>query len=161
MDNQKYPSKVLISIYFSRSSAGMISTFATGELTWALSGALSSLFMVADVIATQEVNKIMNDVRDYNKLLLENAKRQGLSKLRLFLDTTRTEGLIGFDVIGNISLKTHCKIMNGKIKTIKDFRKSLKEDKDDSGVSYSYLIQQIENKETERDTIIIDSVYMQ
>ena len=63
--------------------------------------------------------------------------------------------------IGNISLKTHCKIMNGKIKTIKDFRKSLKEDKDDSGVSYSYLIQQIENKETERDTIIIDSVYMQ
>ncbi|WP_438711133.1 hypothetical protein ACSTS3_21630 [Aquimarina muelleri] len=71
----------------------MISTFATGELTWALSGALSSLFMVADVIATQEVNKIMNDVRDYNKLLLENAKRQGLSKLRLFFDTTPDQNL--------------------------------------------------------------------
>ncbi len=30
--------------------------------------------MVADVIVTQEVHKIMKDVKDYNKLLLENAK---------------------------------------------------------------------------------------
>ncbi|GGX11746.1 hypothetical protein GCM10007384_11810 [Aquimarina muelleri] len=30
--------------------------------------------MVADVIATQEGHKIMKDVKDYNKLLLDNAK---------------------------------------------------------------------------------------
>ena len=142
------------------SAAGIISTFATGELTWALSGALSSLFMVADVIATQEVNKIMNDVRDYNKLLLENAKIQGLSKLRLFLDMTYTDKLIGYDLFEDIPAETHCELMSGQIKTYKQILES-KLDNKFSDKYYSYLVQIIDNKETERTTYIIDSIYDQ
>ena len=67
------------------SAASIISTFATGELTWALSGAMSSLFMVADVIATQEVNAIMNDVRNFNWEQLQRAKLGGLSKIRVYM----------------------------------------------------------------------------
>ncbi len=143
------------------SAASIIGTFATGELTWALGGALSSLFMVADIIATQEVNKIMNDVKDYNLELLQQAKLGGLSKLRLFLDLSRTEDLINFSIIDNVSDKTHCKVMNGEITTINDFRKSLSDDSSNSEVYYSYLIQKVTKKEQEREIFIVDSTYLQ
>ncbi|WP_438711137.1 hypothetical protein ACSTS3_21640 [Aquimarina muelleri] len=141
------------------SAASIITTFATGELTWALSGALSALFMVADVIATQEVNKIMNDVRDYNMALLENVKIQGLSKLRLFMDTTRTDLLLGFKLVENIPHQIHCKVMNGEIITFDDFMNLNEANISDK--YYSYLIQTIDNKKTERRTHIIDSIYDQ
>ncbi|WP_438710796.1 hypothetical protein ACSTS3_19175 [Aquimarina muelleri] len=113
--------------------------------------------MVADVIATQEAHKIMNDVREYNKLLLENAKIQGLSKLRLFLDTTRTNKLIGFRLIENIPHKTHCKVMSGQIKVFSELEQSIREESSDK--YYAYLLQVIDNPDTERITYIIDSAY--
>ncbi|WP_438710794.1 hypothetical protein ACSTS3_19165 [Aquimarina muelleri] len=143
------------------SAAGIISTFATGELTWALSGALSALFMVADVIATQEVNKIMNDVREYNFELLQRAKLEGLKTLKAFIKGTRTEALIGFSLIEGIPVSTHCKILNGDIKTFKDLNDSIFDEiSNGEEAFYTYLIQTNENEETtERATYLIDSVH--
>uniref|UniRef100_UPI001304CFCC hypothetical protein n=1 Tax=Aquimarina sp. I32.4 TaxID=2053903 RepID=UPI001304CFCC len=141
------------------STASIISTFATGEFTWALSGALSSLFMVSDVIATQEVNKIMNDVRGYNTELLEQAKLQGLEKLQLFMDTTRTNELIGFRLIGDVPEETHFKVMRGEINTFIELENSIERESSDK--YYSYLIKIIDDKSTERKTYIIDAVYDQ
>ena len=144
------------------SAAGIISTFATGELTWALSGALSSLFMVADVIATQEVNKIMNDVREYNYDLLQRAKLGGLSKLRLFLDMTYTDKLIGYDLFEDISQETHNKIMRGEINTNSKLIESINEESGkNSEIYYTYLIQRFKNHNTNEFTYVVDSVFTQ
>ncbi|WP_438711851.1 hypothetical protein ACSTS3_04670 [Aquimarina muelleri] len=121
---------------------------------------LGDLFFLADVIATQEVNKIMNDVRDYNYELLQRAKLDGLSKLRLFLDMTYTDKLIGYDLFEDIPAETHCELMSGQIKTYKQILES-KLDNKFSDKYYSYLVQIIDNKETERTTYIIDSIYDQ
>ncbi|WP_438711854.1 hypothetical protein ACSTS3_04685 [Aquimarina muelleri] len=116
--------------------------------------------MVADVIATQEVNKIMNDVKDYNYELLQRAKLGGLSKLRLFLDMTYTDKLIGFRLEEDIPYEIHCKVMSGQINTFEQIIAS-KLDNDFSDKYYSYLVQIIENKQTERSEYIIDSIYDQ
>lgn len=143
------------------SAASVITTFATGEMTWALSGALSSLFMVADIIATQEVNKIMNDLREYNFELLQKAKLQGLQGLRNFIKHTRTESLIGFSLLEGIPQDTHCKVFSGEIITYKDLQDSIFEEVSNGGEAlYSYLVQTHSNESTtEKPTYLIDSVY--
>ncbi|WP_438711848.1 hypothetical protein ACSTS3_04660 [Aquimarina muelleri] len=117
--------------------------------------------MVADVIATQEVNKIMNDVREYNYDLLQRAKLGGLKILKAFIKGTRTEALIGFSLIEGIPVSTHCKILNGDIKTFKDLNDSIFDEiSNGEEAFYTYLIQTNENEETtERTTYLIDSVH--
>ncbi|MCX2764625.1 hypothetical protein [Aquimarina muelleri] len=142
------------------SAAGIISIFATGELTWALSGALSSLFMVADVIVTEKIAPMINDIKDYYKEELEKVKLLGLRELRFFIDTSKRE-VFGFKLLDNIPSETHCKVMNNEIKTISEFKKSRSEDVFGSEVFYTYLVQEIDDKKTERLIYIIDSVYKQ
>ena len=116
--------------------------------------------MVSDIIATQEVNAIMNDVKQYNYELLQRVKLGGLYKLKLFLDTTITDTLIGFRLETDLSESTHCKVLNGEIKTFTELEES-KDYEIDSEIFYSYLVQTIDNESTERTTFVIDSIYKQ
>ena len=116
--------------------------------------------MVSDIIATQEVNAIMNDVKQYNYELLQRAKLGGLSKLRIFLDMTHTDKLIGFDLIEYIPAETHCLVMSGQIRTFNELEESIIEESS-SDKYYAYLFQVIDNPNTEKTTYIIDSAYDQ
>ena len=116
--------------------------------------------MVSDIIATQEVNAIMNDVKQYNYELLQRAKLGGLSKLRIFLDMTHTDKLIGFRLIEYIPTDTHCKVMSGEINTYEMFLES-RINEEVSDKYYAYLFQVIDNPNTEKTTYIIDSAYDQ
>ena len=113
--------------------------------------------MVSDIIATQEVNAIMNDVKQYNYELLQRVKLGGLSKLCIFLDMTYTDGYIGFRLLEYIPAETHCKVMSGEISSFVGLQNSIREESSDK--YYAYLMQIIDDPKTEKTTYIIDSAY--
>lgn len=142
------------------SAASIITTFTMGELSWALSGSLSALFFVADVVATEVVKEMMKGINETAQAMLTKAKLGGLSKLRAFLDTSRLgeESFGGYVIIDDVPQSTYEKLMCGEIKTIEKFKEDIRIG---YGDYYSFLVQESTNSNSEKDIMILDSVYKQ
>ncbi|WP_027395150.1 hypothetical protein [Aquimarina latercula] len=123
----------------------------------ALTG-LGSLFMVADVIATEVTNGMLNDMSAYGKELVHINKHNGLDALESLIERTYADELSDFFLQRNISHEAHCKVMNGEIKTFKELDQF--DSINNSELKYTYLIL-IKDKDTETEKYYIDAVYSQ
>ncbi len=121
----------------------------------ALTG-LGSLFMVADVIATEVTNSMLNDMSEYGKELIHINKHNGLDAINTLIERTYADELGEFFLQKNISSEAHYKVMSGEIKTIMELDQF--EPINDFGTKYSYLIF-VKDKDTEAEKFYIDAVY--
>ncbi|TPN87110.1 hypothetical protein [Aquimarina algicola] len=123
----------------------------------ALTG-LGSLFMVADVIATEVTNSMLNDMSAYGKELVHINKHNGLDAIETLIERTYADELGDFFLQRDISNEAHYKVMNGEIKTLEELDQF--DPIDDFGQKYTYLIF-VQDKDTENEKFYIDAVYSQ
>ncbi|WP_438712300.1 hypothetical protein ACSTS3_07935 [Aquimarina muelleri] len=140
------------------SAAGIISTFATGELTWALSGALSALFMVADVIATQEVNKILNEFGETARQGFEAAKFKGLNNALAYVQNSQGAKMLQLGFIEFVSQTACEKLLRGEFSTFQEFQDYKSSPEDNYNNYYAcFFYVKIENG---RKKHLIDSIFL-
>ncbi len=122
----------------------------------ALSG-LGALFMVADVITTETVNGMLNEMGQYGSDIIQLNKHKGLRTLERLMNETYVDELSNYFLEYDVSQEAHEKVLIGDIKTIQELRNysSL----EGSGNTYTYLIQTIGEEETEKH--LIDAIYVE
>ena len=124
----------------------------------ALTG-LGSLFMVADVISTEVVNGMLNDMSAYGKDLIHVNKHRGLRAIENLFRGTMADELSDYILESEISQEAHNKVLNGEIQTIEE----LQDYRSNGGIddnSYTYLIF-ITDRDTESEKFHIDAIYLQ
>ncbi|WP_438711846.1 hypothetical protein ACSTS3_04650 [Aquimarina muelleri] len=114
--------------------------------------------MAADVIATQTVNSMLNEMSEYGKDLIHLNKHNGLDALQNLINGTYADELSDYFLLPNISQEAHNKVLRGEIKKY-DVLDKYRPLNNIIGNTYTYLIQKIGEEETTK--YLIDAIYVE
>ena len=115
--------------------------------------------MVADVISTEVVNGMLNDMSAYGKELIHVNKHNGLRAIENLFKGTIADELSDYLLETNISQEAHEKVMQGDIITFEELQ-GYKSEGGFNDNSYTYLIF-ITDRNTESEKYNIDAIYLQ
>ncbi|WP_148639244.1 hypothetical protein [Aquimarina longa] len=122
-------------------------------------GALTPLFMVADVISTKVVNEIINEFTEDSLLAWEQAKQGGLNSALAWVQTQNDGAkMLGLDFIEYISQSQYEMLLNNKFKTFKEFY-DYSPNPEDNNKNYYTCFYYVKEKNG-RKKYIIDSIIL-
>ncbi|WP_027392813.1 type VI secretion system tube protein TssD [Aquimarina latercula] len=123
----------------------------------ALTG-LGSLMFVADVIATETVNNLLNDFNEDMDQKFNLIKTKGLTATKLFVQSQGGK-ISGYKYHEDVSENLHCKIMNGEITTFEEFDSYA--DEGNSEVFFTYFFKIVHDSDRKKDMYVLDCVMQQ
>ncbi len=119
---------------------------------------LGALFYVADVLATEVVKGMMEDMKEYSEEIIQKNKHKGLSVMETLVEQTAVDEFSGYFLQYGVSQEAHNKVMCGEIDTFTKLDDYVEEEGLDDGNTYTYLIKRVGKEETLKH--IIDTVYV-
>ena len=120
-------------------------------------GALSPLFMAADVMSTKVVNEMLNEFSETSLLAWEKAKQGGLNQALVYAQHSDGAKMLDLDYIPYISQEAHEEFLKGKITRYLDLLNY--QPKEDSKNNY-YCYFFYKKTENGRNKYLIDSIFL-
>ena len=141
--------------------AGVIGAFSSFASVAAYP--IAALFFTADIVATEMVKGLMNDIKEDGKLFLAQAKLKGLAAVKQYLKSDSAK-ICGYELRENFPQETHNKLMKGNISTFEKLLDSKDENfnfDNKTEKSYTYIIQKVETTSNIKYNYVIESIIIQ